>query len=61
MNNFRIKVLQIFIIVAFAIMGIRLLYLQVIDNRYKRESASNVMRYEMLYPPRGEVFDRNGQ
>ena len=61
MNNFRIKILHIFIIVVFAIIGLRLLYLQVIDSKYKRESASNVMRYEMQYPLRGEVFDRNGK
>ena len=61
MRNFRIKVLYLFVIVVFTIMGLRLLHLQVFDSRYKRESASNVMRYEILYPQRGEVFDRNGE
>ena len=61
MKNFRIKVLQIFVVTVFVIIGARLLYLQVIDSKYKEKSANNVMRYEVKYPSRGEVFDRNGK
>lgn len=61
MNSFlRVKTLQIFVIVVFAIMIIRLFYIQVIDDSYKEKSSNNVIRNEVLYPPRGEVFDRNG-
>ena len=62
MNSFlRIKILQLFVVAMFIILAIRLFYIQVIDSSYKGMSDNNVLRYEVLYPPRGEVYDRNGE
>lgn len=54
-------ILRVFVIVAFAIIALRLFYIQIIDNSYKLSSANNALRYEVQYPPRGVVFDRNGE
>ncbi|MDX5428834.1 MAG: penicillin-binding protein 2 [Bacteroidota bacterium] len=39
----------------------RLFYLQVLDDSYKLSAENNVVRTLKLYPPRGYVYDRNGQ
>ena len=39
----------------------RLLYLQVIDTSYKVTASNNVMKYEVVYPARGLVYDRKGE
>lgn len=57
----RSVVLQIFVIAVFAIIIVRLFYLQMIDNTYKQNANNNVLRYEVQNPPRGEIFDRNGE
>ena len=61
MNHARIKILQIFVIVVFAVLAARLFHIQIVDKSYKEMSSNNVLRHEVLYPPRGEVFDRNGE
>ncbi|MFI3314101.1 MAG: penicillin-binding transpeptidase domain-containing protein, partial [Rikenellaceae bacterium] len=48
------------ILVALIIAG-RLFYLQVIDDRYKHDANANAIRKLTQYPPRGEIFDRNGE
>lgn len=50
-----------FVIVAFSVLLIRLFYIQVIDDSYKRNADNNILRSEVLYPQRGEVYDRNGK
>ena len=60
MEGNRIKILQVLVLLtALAIIG-RLFYIQVIDSRYKSGAENNVLRYEILHPPRGEIYDRNG-
>ncbi len=44
-----------------AVLAGRLFYIQVLDDRYKRAAADNVLRTEVLYPQRGEIYDRNGE
>lgn len=61
MPDRRIKILQIGVIVFFAIIILRLFYIQVIDSNYKERASNNVLRYEVQYPPRGEIYDRNGE
>ncbi len=61
MNPHRIVILQVVVIAVFAVIVGRLFYLQVIDNTYKENADNNVLRYEVLNPPRGEIFDRNGE
>ncbi len=57
----RLYVLQFIVVLIFAIIIGRVFYLQVIDSRYQNLSDGNVLRHEVLYPARGEVFDRNGE
>ena len=45
----------------FGIIALRLFYIQIVDSSYKRSSANNSLRYEVQYPPRGVVYDRNGE
>ncbi len=50
------------VIVAFAVVIVaRLFYIQIIDSSYKRSADNNALRHEVLYPMRGEVYDRNGE
>lgn len=57
----RVKALRIFVIVVFVIIVFRLFYIQVLDGSYKDSANNNVLRYEVQYPPRGEVYDRRGE
>jgi penicillin-binding protein 2 len=42
------------------IFAIRLFKLQVYDSKYKLSAENNVLRYVTQYPPRGLIYDRNG-
>lgn len=50
----------IFITVA-VLLGIRLFYLQVIDDSYLLSANNNVLRKVVVYPARGVILDRNGK
>jgi len=39
----------------------RLLYLQILDETNKTTAVNNVMKYEVVYPARGIVYDRNNE
>ena len=61
-NIQRMQILHIVVLFIFAVIAGRLFYLQIIDGkRYAQQSKINTLRRETLYPPRGEVFDRNGE
>ncbi len=55
-NTLRLVVLFIFLL----LVG-RVFYLQIIDSNYKSLSNNNVIYTEVVYPMRGEVYDRNGE
>ena len=38
----------------------RLFYVQIIDDGYKTDADNNSLTREMIYPPRGVIYDRNG-
>ncbi|MFI3319666.1 MAG: penicillin-binding transpeptidase domain-containing protein [Rikenellaceae bacterium] len=57
----RVRALQVVVIFIFTMLVGRVFYLQVIDSRYRSLSDGNVLRHEVAYPTRGEVFDRNGE
>ncbi len=62
MNEFANRkqyIIGFFILICAIILG-RLFYIQIIDSYYKRMADQNVMRYEIQYPARGLIFDRNG-
>lgn len=49
------------VLVVAAIIIVRLFYLQILDPQYKAVANSNALRYQVQFPPRGEVYDRNGE
>jgi penicillin-binding protein 2 len=54
---------NIIIIIILAIVGVllmRLFFLQVIDESYKITATNNAFRYDVEYPARGIIYDRNG-
>lgn len=57
----RIRTLKGTVLLIAAIILLRLFYIQVLDDTYKTNAANNVLRYMVQYPPRGEVYDRNGE
>lgn len=57
----RSRILIIAVIVICAIISVRLFYLQVIDSTYKSYANDNALRHNEQIPPRGEVYDRNGE
>ena len=46
--------------VAAIILG-KLFYIQIIDDEYKINSNNNSMVYDIIYPTRGIIYDRNGK
>lgn len=57
----RSKIISFFVVAVFVILLVRLFWIQVIDDSYKRAAQNNVLRKEVQHPPRGEVYDRNGE
>ena len=58
----RMRTLRIVVLVIFAVLAGRLFSLQIVSGkRYHGLSDRNTLRHEVQYPPRGEVFDRNGE
>ena len=57
----RMRTLQFVVLLIFSVIGCRLFYLQILDTKYKRLAEGNALRHAVQYPPRGEVFDRNGE
>lgn len=45
----------------FLLIASRLAYIQLVDSKYNELAKANVLRHVVQYPPRGEVFDRNGE
>ena len=60
MNMSRYKILITVVVAIFTLLVGRLFYIQVVDGRYKSMAQLNSLKYNVLYPTRGEVFDRNG-
>lgn len=63
MNNFsqrKFIIGAIFIAIGLIFL-IRLINIQLIDNKYKLDSDSNVLRVITQYPSRGLIYDRNGK
>ncbi len=57
----RQRVLQfVLLLVALVIAG-QLFHIQIIDQDYKSSARNNTMRDMVQYPPRGEIYDRNGE
>ena len=46
--------------VVLAVLVGRLFYVQIINENYKIDADNNSMTREVIYPPRGVIYDRNG-
>lgn len=57
----RMRTLQWIVLLIFAVIAGRLVYIQLIDRSYVEKARANVLRHVVQYPARGEVFDRNGE
>lgn len=60
-NHWRMLIPRGVVVLIFGILLLRVGYLQLFDNGYESRAADNYLRYIKTYPPRGEVFDRNGE
>jgi len=57
----RLWVVQIFIVLLLAVLGVRLYYLQLVRGQHYAEIAQNQrIRLLPITAPRGVIFDRNG-
>ena len=57
----RISGVMICVVAAFAVLILRLIYLQVIrGDEYRLLSLNNRIRLQSIDPPRGLIYDRNG-
>ncbi len=61
MESGRTRVLQFFVVLSALVIIVRLFFIQVIETKYKEGANNNVLRHEVQFPPRGEVYDRNGE
>jgi len=55
----RHKILVGAILLTFCIIAVRLFFVQIIDDQYSITAENNALKYEVLYPSRGIIFDRN--
>lgn len=39
----------------------KLFYIQIVNDGYKKDASNNSMVYSVIYPPRGVIYDRNGE
>lgn len=60
-ENMRVATLQLVVVAIFVMLLCRVFYLQIIDTKYSSLSDRNIVRRELIYAARGEVFDRNGE
>ena len=60
-NHWRTLIPRIIVVIVFGTLLLRTGSLQLLDNEYEDRAADNYLRYVKTYPPRGEVFDRNGE
>ena len=59
--NGRWRVLSIGLWAVIGILLLRLFFIQIIDGSYKLDASNNSLVYEAVFPPRGLIYDRNGE
>lgn len=59
--NNKEKILLIGLGVVALLLLSKLFYIQIVDDKYKRSASNNSMYYEVINPPRGLIYDRNGK
>jgi len=48
------------VVVAAILLG-KIFYIQIIEDKYKINASNNSMVYDIIYPTRGIIYDRNGE
>ena len=61
MNASRVSKLRIGLLIFAGILLAKLFYIQIIADRYKINASNNSMVYDIIYPTRGIIYDRNGK
>ena len=60
--NRRLKIITLCVIAAFAVLALRLWFLQILNGpSYRDQSDHNRIRLQDIPPARGKIFDRNGE
>ena len=49
------------VIVVAIVLSLQLFNLQILDEQYKITASNNAFRYDVRYPARGIIYDRNGK
>ena len=57
----RARIARAIVVGIFIVLALRLFYIQIIDDKYKQMGENNYLRNVVVYPPRGEIYDRNGE
>jgi penicillin-binding protein 2 len=52
---------RIIVLVIFVVLALRLFHIQIVDDKYDKLANNNYLRNVVVYPPRGEIYDRNGE
>ena len=60
-NSDRKDVLLIAILVIFAVIVIKLFFIQIINSEYRESAQNNALKFETRYPARGLIRDREGR
>ena len=60
-GNNRSRILLIGLVAVAVIILCKLFYIQIIDEKYKINASNNSMVYDIIYPTRGIIYDRNGK
>lgn len=60
-NQSRSRIIRLIFFLAFVVIMGQLFYLQVVSGKYGALADENAIFRKTIYPPRGLVFDRNGQ
>lgn len=60
-NQPRKNILLFIFFILFAVIAVRLFYIQVIDQKYRKLAENQAIKKETIYPSRGLILDRNGK
>ncbi|MDQ7056438.1 MAG: penicillin-binding protein 2, partial [Persephonella sp.] len=61
MKSGRLKTLALLFLIGYMVLFFRLFYLQIVKGDYYRKiSEKNHIRVQVINPPRGKIYDRNG-
>ncbi|NQX90608.1 MAG: peptidoglycan glycosyltransferase [Flavobacteriales bacterium] len=60
MSSRKFVVMGIMLSISLAFIG-RLFYLQMMENEWQRVASNMTEKSTIIYPPRGKIYDRNGQ